>query len=52
MRRLARDEAVDASVVRAHVLAAMTAMTMLPGRFDELDRHRVLDVIVLLRLPR
>jgi hypothetical protein len=38
--------------VRAQLLAAMTAMAALPGRFDELDWHRVLDVMVLLRRPR
>jgi transcriptional regulator with XRE-family HTH domain len=53
VRRLARDEGSDASRVRAQLLAAMAAMaTGLPGRFDELDWHRVLDVIVLLRRPR
>jgi transcriptional regulator with XRE-family HTH domain len=52
VRRLAREEGLDASRVRAQVLAALTAMAQLPGRFDELDWHRVLDVIVLLRRPR
>jgi transcriptional regulator with XRE-family HTH domain len=52
VRRLAREEGSDASRVRAQLLAAMTAMAALPGRFDELDWHRVLDVMVLLRRPR
>jgi transcriptional regulator with XRE-family HTH domain len=53
VRRLARDEASDASRVRAELLAAMAAMAAgLPGRFDELDWHRVLDMLVLLRRPR
>jgi transcriptional regulator with XRE-family HTH domain len=52
VRRLAREEGSDASRVRAQLLAAMTALAALPGRFDELDWHRVLDVIVLLRRPR
>jgi transcriptional regulator with XRE-family HTH domain len=51
--RLARQEGLDAAPVRAQVLAAMAAMAAaLPGRFDELDWHRVMDVIVLLRRPR
>jgi hypothetical protein len=33
-------------------LVAMTAMAVVPRRLDELDWHRVLDVIVLLRRPR
>jgi transcriptional regulator with XRE-family HTH domain len=52
VRRLAREEGADTSRVRAQLVAAMTAMARLPGRFDELDWHRVLDVIVLLRRPR
>ena len=56
VRRLARDEGSEASRVRAQLLAAMGALgamaTGLPGRLDELDWHRVLDVIVLLRRPR
>jgi transcriptional regulator with XRE-family HTH domain len=53
VRRLARDDGSDASRVRAQVLAVMTAIAArVPGRFDELDWHRVLDVIVLLRRPR
>lgn len=53
VRRLAREEGSDASRVRAQLLAAMGAIaTGLPGRFDDLDWHRVLDVIVLLRRPR
>jgi transcriptional regulator with XRE-family HTH domain len=52
VRRLAREERSEESRVRAQLLAAMTAMAALPGRFEELDWHRVLDVIVLLRRPR
>jgi transcriptional regulator with XRE-family HTH domain len=53
VRRLAREEASDVSRVRAELLAAMAAMAAgCPGRFDDLDWHRVLDVIVLLRRPR
>jgi transcriptional regulator with XRE-family HTH domain len=52
VRRLAREEGSDASRVRAQLLAAMTAMAAVPGRFDELDWHRVLDLMVLLRRPR
>jgi transcriptional regulator with XRE-family HTH domain len=52
VRRLAREEGADASSVRAQLIAAMAAMAQLPGRFDELDWHRVLDVMVLLRRPR
>jgi transcriptional regulator with XRE-family HTH domain len=52
VRRLAREEGADTSRVRAQLIAAMRAMAQLPGRFDELDWHRVLDVIVLLRRPR
>jgi transcriptional regulator with XRE-family HTH domain len=52
VRRLARDEGSDVSRVRSQLLVAMTAMAQLPGRFDELDWHRVLDVIVLLCRPR
>jgi transcriptional regulator with XRE-family HTH domain len=52
-RRLAREEGADASWVRAQLLAAMLAMAAeLPRRLDELDWHRVLDLIVLLRRPR
>ena len=52
VQRLAREEGVAASRGRAQLLAAMAAMAQLPGRFDELDWHRVLDVLVLLRRPR
>jgi len=53
VRRLAREEGSDVSRVRAQLLAAMAPMaTGLPGRFDELDWHRVLDLIVLRRRPR
>jgi transcriptional regulator with XRE-family HTH domain len=52
VRRLAREEGTDAARMRAQLMAAMTAMAQLPGRFDDLDWHRVLDVIVLLRRPR
>jgi len=53
VRRLAREEGSDAPRVRAELLAAMAALAAgLPGRFDELDWHRVLDVMVLLRRPR
>jgi transcriptional regulator with XRE-family HTH domain len=51
--RLAREVGSDAAGVRAQLLAAMGAMAAgLPRRLDELDWHRVLDVIVLLRRPR
>ncbi|HYW23816.1 MAG TPA: helix-turn-helix domain-containing protein [Terriglobales bacterium] len=53
VRRLAREEGSDASRVRGQVLAVMAGIAAaLPGRFDELDWHRVLDAIVLLRRPR
>jgi transcriptional regulator with XRE-family HTH domain len=52
VQRLAREEGVAASRVRAQLLAAMAAMAQPPSRFDELDWHRVLDVLVLLRRPR
>jgi transcriptional regulator with XRE-family HTH domain len=52
VQRLAREEGVAASRVRAQLLAAMAAMAQLSSRFDELDWHRVLDVLVLLRRPR
>ena len=52
VQRLAREEGAAASRVRAQLLAAMAAMAQLPNRFDELDWHRVLDVLVLLRRPR
>ncbi|HEY4026147.1 MAG TPA: helix-turn-helix transcriptional regulator [Candidatus Dormibacteraeota bacterium] len=42
----------DASEVRRRFLTAMAAMAQLTGRLDELDLHRVLDVIVLLQRPR
>jgi transcriptional regulator with XRE-family HTH domain len=53
VQRLAREERSDAPLVRAQVLAAMAAMAAgLTRRFDELDWHRVLDLIVLVRRPR
>jgi transcriptional regulator with XRE-family HTH domain len=53
VRRLTREEGSDASRVRGQVLAAMTAVAAgMPGPLDELDWHRVLDVIVLLRRRR
>jgi transcriptional regulator with XRE-family HTH domain len=49
VERLARDAGTEPSELRRRVLGAMAAMTQLPGRFDELDWHRVLDVVVLLQ---
>jgi transcriptional regulator with XRE-family HTH domain len=53
VRRLAREEGSDASRVRAQLLAAMTGVAAgLPRPLDELDWHRVLDALVLVRRTR
>jgi transcriptional regulator with XRE-family HTH domain len=50
--RMARETGSDPSRLQHQVLVAMAAIASLPGRFDELDWHRVLDLIVLLQRPR
>lgn len=50
--RMAGETGADPSQVRARVVDAMRALTALPARFDELDWHRVLDLVVLLHRDR
>ncbi|HEY7201594.1 MAG TPA: helix-turn-helix domain-containing protein [Candidatus Dormibacteraeota bacterium] len=51
-RRLAADQGRDPAEVRRQLLAVMAGMARLPRPLDELDWHRVLDLIVLLSRAR
>jgi transcriptional regulator with XRE-family HTH domain len=51
-RRLAADQECDPAEIRRQLLAVMAGMARLPRPLDELDWHRVLDVLVLLSRPR
>jgi transcriptional regulator with XRE-family HTH domain len=46
--RMAAGAGTDPERLRDRLLDAMAAMTALPGRFDERDWQRVLDLVVLL----
>jgi len=51
-RRLAADQGRDPAEFRRQLLALMAGMARLPRPLDELDWHRVLDLIVLLSRAR
>jgi transcriptional regulator with XRE-family HTH domain len=52
VRRLAAEEKVAPAEVRQQLLTAMAAVPQPDRGLDELDWHRILDALVLVRRPR